>query len=230
MERGWLVAQLGAGRSIEDIAREIGKDPSTVGYWVRKHALSSSHADKHASRGGIDLVVLTSLVERGDTVRGIAEELGVSFSTVQHWLRRYDLRTQRARQPRSADAREIERVCLTHGPSVFVKHSSKDHYRCIACRKERVVARRRAVKAMLVAEAGGSCVLCGYGRHPRALHFHHLDPAGKAFGLASAGVTRSLERSRAEARKCALLCSNCHAEVEDGVATIPSVSPDIAPG
>ena len=74
-------------------------------------------------------------------------------------------------------------------------------------------------------EAGGSCVLCGYDRSVRALHFHHVDPSQKAFGLAFAGVARSLERCREEAAKCLLLCSNCHAEVEDGLATIPNVGP-----
>jgi IS30 family transposase len=32
MDRDWLEAQLSAGRSIESIAREVGKSPSTVGY------------------------------------------------------------------------------------------------------------------------------------------------------------------------------------------------------
>ena len=34
------------------------------------------------------------------------------------------------------------------------------------------------------------------------------------------GVTRSIEQARAEARKCVLLCGNCHAEVEAGVAAL----------
>jgi ribosomal protein L30E len=53
-----------------------------------------------------------------------------------------------------------------------------------------------------------------------ALHFHHIDPATKSFGLARRGITRSLERVRAEAAKCVLLCSNCHAEVEAGLVAL----------
>jgi ribosomal protein L30E len=49
------------------------------------------------------------------------------------------------------------------------------------------------------------------------LHFHHIDPAHKLFNLSLRGVTRSLEQARAEAQKCILLCSNCHAEVEEGI-------------
>jgi hypothetical protein len=35
------------------------------------------------------------------------------------------------------------------------------------------------------------------------------------------GVTLALAKLREEAQKCVLLCSNCHAEVEDGLASIP---------
>jgi hypothetical protein len=80
------------------------------------------------------------------------------------------------------------------------------------------VNRRRKVKAILVQEAGGACLLCGYNRYIGALHFHHRDPEDKAFGVSGLGVTRSIERARAEANKCVLLCSNCHAEVENGGA------------
>jgi hypothetical protein len=34
-------------------------------------------------------------------------------------------------------------------------------------------------------------------------------------------VTRALDAARAEARKCVLLCSNCHAEVEAGAVQLP---------
>ena len=58
MDRAWLGAQLEAGRSIESLAREAGRHPSTVAYWVNKHGLSSSHARRHAARGGIDRATL----------------------------------------------------------------------------------------------------------------------------------------------------------------------------
>ena len=73
---------------------------------------------------------------------------------------------------------------------------------------------------MLVAEAGGACVLCGYDRSVQALQFRHLDPAQKRFSLAAGGLTRSMQRARAEAAKCVLLCANRHAEVGAGIATI----------
>jgi transposase-like protein len=220
MEREWLARQLGAGRSIEAIAREVDRDPSTVAYWVNKHGLVSIHASKHAARGGITREQLEPLVTAGLSIRAIGERLGVSYATVQHWLKRHGLKTRRSVEPRGSDARTIERECPVHGLTTFIKYSAKDHHRCEQCRKDRVVDRRRKIKAMLVDEAGGRCALCGYDRYVGALQFHHLDPETKAFGLGVRGVARSLERCREEARKCALLCANCHAEVEGGIATV----------
>ena len=85
------------------------------------------------------------------------------------------------------------------------------------CRSEAVTRRRKRVKEVLVAEAGGECALCGYSRCLAALEFHHLDRASKRFSVAARGLTRSLAEAREEAEKCVLLCSNCHAEVEAGV-------------
>jgi hypothetical protein len=62
----------------------------------------------------------------------------------------------------------------------------------------------------------------------RALHFHHVRPHEKRIELNARGVALSLETLRAEARKRLLLCSNCHAEVEAGVATLTdSDQPDV---
>lgn len=82
--------------------------------------------------------------------------------------------------------------------------------------------RHRKVRATLVAEAGGACVLCGYARCEWNLHFHHVEPAEKAFSMTMASG-KSLAAYRAEAPKCVLLCANCHGEVEAGlVASLPA--------
>lgn len=65
-------------------------------------------------------------------------------------------------------------------------------------------------------------MICGYDRHPSALHFHHVDPESKSFVLSRHGVTRSFAEAAAEADKCVLLCANCHAEVEAGFIELPA--------
>lgn len=110
--------------------------------------------------------------------------------------------------------------CKRHGPVEFALEGS-GYYRCKRCRSEAVSKRRRRVKRKLVGEAGGVCALCGYSRWVGALQFHHLDPKAKRFSPGHQGHSRSIARSRAEIRKCVLLCANCHAEVEGGFATLP---------
>jgi hypothetical protein len=71
-----------------------------------------------------------------------------------------------------------------------------------------------------VREAGGCCRVCGFAKYIGALQFHHVDPTCKDFSVSREGVTRSLERARQEARKCVLLCANCHAMVEGGLLEV----------
>jgi len=71
MDRSWLERELRSARSIESIAREVGRAPSTVSYWVAKHGLVSSHAAKHAARGGIAREELEPLVAAGLSMRAM---------------------------------------------------------------------------------------------------------------------------------------------------------------
>jgi DNA-binding CsgD family transcriptional regulator len=225
MERETLEAWLEEGLSLEQIGRRTDRHPSTVAYWLEKHGLEPAHRARHAPRGGIPRETLEALVARHLTIREIAAEVGMSQGTVRYWLRRHRLRTTReARLRARREAPPAERfvgICERHGETRFVIRSDGPS-RCERCRVEAVSKRRRHVKALLVAEAGGRCALCGYDRYVGALEFHHVDPSQKSFGLGRAGVARSLDRAREEARKCVLLCSNCHAEVEGGVARVPS--------
>jgi transposase len=225
VDRGWLEEQLAAGRSIESIARAVDRHASTVAYWTNKHGLASTLATKHATKGPVDRDALADLVAEGLTIEQIGANLGIGSASVRHWLQKYGLRTVRARgHAAAAGQREVIRECRRHGWTAFVVTGSGKRLRCKRCRTEHVTARRRKVKAILVSEAGGSCQLCGYDRYPGALQFHHRDPSEKAFGLATQGVARSLSRARAEVGKCILLCANCHAEVEGGVANIAAVA------
>jgi transposase len=225
MDREWLKERLEEGRSIESIAREVGRHPSTVAYWAHRFEIVSAHAPRHAARGGIARGTLEALLAEGMTIRGIAERLDVSGTTVRHWLARYGLETARAsrlratRKGRAEGGGRIVRVCATHGTTTF-RLKGDGYYRCSRCAAEAVMRRRASVRDRLVEEAGGRCTLCGYDASTVALHFHHLDPALKEFTIRS-GETRSIARMRAEAAKCVLLCANCHAEVEAGLATLP---------
>jgi transposase-like protein len=223
MERDLLKAYLDQGLSLEQIGVLVNRDPATVGYWVKKLGLNANGREKHAPRGGLSRDQLEPLIARGMTLRAIAEELDVSPSTVRHWMTKFGLRTRRHRANRhiGRDRKPgtIVDDCHRHGETEFVLEN-RGAYRCKRCRSESVSQWRQRLKQRLITEAGGACAICGYSRHPSALRFHHMDPRTKEFALGRQGVTRSLERARAEASKCVLLCANCHAEVEAGAASL----------
>ena len=78
---------------------------------------------------------------------------------------------------------------------------------------ERVSSTRRKNVAILKEEAGNCCSICGYNKCIAALDFHHLDPTVKEGGII--GSTLSLKKQREEAKKCILVCANCHRELHN---------------
>jgi transposase len=227
MKRRFLEECVAKGMSLEAIGKRTGKHPSTVSYWLQKYGLQAHGSERHAPKRGVTKKELEPLVAEGLTIEGIARRLGIGDTTARNWLKRHGLRTRGAERRaalttvRRTGQKETQLACRNHGVTRFVAVGSTPRLRCAKCRSEAVARRRRRVKEILVAEAGGRCVLCGYSRYPAALHFHHVDPSTKSFGLGVRGITRSIARLREEASKCVVLCANCHAEVEAGVVELP---------
>jgi transposase len=228
VDRESLRVLLAQGLSVEKIAERFDRHPTTVSYWMRRHGLAAVNRDKYAAKGGIDREWLQALVQSGASIGEISGEVGRSKGTVRHWLARYGLRTEAARRrvspeetrsAKQAGLLEVTRVCSRHGETQFLLEG-RGYYRCKRCRSELVAHRRRQLKETLVAEAGGRCCICGYDRSVAALHFHHLERDAKRMAVSAGGIADSLDTLRAEASKCVLLCSNCHAEVENGLATV----------
>jgi len=227
MDRERLVRYLAEGLSLTEIGVLENRDPSTVGYWVEKFELVANGKEKYAPKGGLEKPQLKALLSRGLTLKEIASELGRSQSTVNYWLRQHGLKTTRGHGRRTAalaalelGTNRFEYECRRHGLTPFlVFHDGRS--RCGKCSSEAVQRRRETTKETLAAERGGKCAICGYDRYIGALQFHHVDRKLKKFGISGKGITRAIERSREEAKKCVLLCANCHAEVEAGVADCP---------
>lgn len=226
MDKRFLEDCLAKGMSLPQIGRLVDRDPTTVGYWVKKHGLEANGHELHAPKGKVDPVQLTRLVERDALIREMSEELGAGYSTVRYWLKQFGLETERMKRRRAAaEARRLglKRAylrCSEHGHTVFFLRPGGG-YRCAKCNQEGVVRWRRGVKQRLIDRAGGRCAICGYDRFQGALHFHHLDPSEKEFMLSRGGVTRSFAELQAEAEKCMLLCANCHSEVEAAFTELP---------
>jgi transposase len=220
MDRAVLEKMLGERMSLAEIGARTGRHESTVAYWLSCYGLEASGRRRHAAKGGLTRAELASLVDEGMSISQIADALDRSKTTVRHWLREYELKTIWTSRREASGERRAEMVlsCAQHGVTAFRLGSGG--YRCAKCGREAVVRRRRKVKAILVDEAGGECSICGYSRCVAALVFHHVSPRDKRFSISERGVARSLARAREEASKCVLLCANCHAEVEAGVAVL----------
>ncbi|HSZ13693.1 MAG TPA: helix-turn-helix domain-containing protein [Solirubrobacteraceae bacterium] len=230
MDRAALEQLLEQRLSLAEIGRRVELHESTVGYWVKKHGLEVTNRGRYEAKGGLSRAELTPLVEAGMSIAEIAESVGRSKATVRHWLTRYALKTHgalgrrvrvEATRAREAGLDVVLLECKHHGETAFVL-DQRGYYRCKRCRSASVSRRRRRVKGLLVAEAGGACSICGYSRNARALHFHHLDPPLKRMEINARGAAVAIDRLRAEARKCVLVCANCHAEIEAGLVSLAS--------
>lgn len=85
--------------------------------------------------------------------------------------------------------------------------------------------RRKAFTRRLKLDSGGKCSKCGYDRCLAALQFHHKDKGTKLrvkkdginwLGVTALASTKNRKTAIAEAKKCVLLCANCHAEEHYG--------------
>lgn len=92
---------------------------------------------------------------------------------------------------------------------------------CKQCVSDQTMERQRLVKMRSIEYKGGSCVLCGYNKHPAALEFHHLDPTQKEFDISLCKL-KDFERVKPELDKCVLVCSNCHREFHAGAIALPA--------
>lgn len=71
-------------------------------------------------------------------------------------------------------------------------------------------------RTQLLTICGNKCNLCGYDKCLSALEFHHIDPSTKKYTLAK-GNCHSIIDDVEEAKKCILVCANCHREIHEGL-------------
>lgn len=77
-----------------------------------------------------------------------------------------------------------------------------------------VINFRIRIKTALVEAFGCKCQLCKQKYPQSVFEFHHLNPEEKSFSLGSGSTTRAKASYAEEAKKCVMLCANCHRLVE----------------
>ncbi len=114
------------------------------------------------------------------------------------------------------------KICKIHGEQKHFRRSDGS-FRCGKCASKWVINSRIKKKEELVKIFGGKCRICGYKRYIGALDFHHIDPSAKLFSLSVKGLCYSWDTVLKEAKKCVLLCKNCHTEVENNIINISNI-------
>lgn len=104
---------------------------------------------------------------------------------------------------------------LLNPDNYYISKNSYHSY-CKLCNNKKTLERQRTLKIEAIKLKGGKCQICGYGKCPASLDFHHLDPSKKSFSIGQF-KTFNLEKLKIELDKCILVCRNCHGEIHSGI-------------
>lgn len=92
---------------------------------------------------------------------------------------------------------------------------------CYKCMPEGVQLQRSGFLDLLRKKYGGKCQRCGYSAYLGALDFHHIEQEDKDFTIGNRDFR--LAECVNEAKKCVLICTNCHREIHAGLWNIEEI-------
>lgn len=115
-----------------------------------------------------------------------------------------------------------EKFCPICGTSFTPKTAAANQRTCCYnCMPDGVQLTRGMFLAKIKEARGGKCIKCGYSKCVKALEFHHTDPSKKDFTISNDHF--KLQDAVDEAKKCVLICSNCHKELHDGLWSLEDI-------
>ena len=225
MDRDRLDHWLAEGLSLSEIGALTDRDPSTVGYWLKKHGLEANGKAKYAPKGGLP---------------GTSSRL--ASWQAKRWRRSPIVRGQHPHRP------ILDRALSASAPAVGAPDRDRARdgggspdvvSRLREARVDRVRDREQRPCQMsqvshrtrrgVAPPSEGDADRGGWWRVPH-LRLQPL-PGGAAvppprsraedvFASRSAARRESMRGASSGGAKCVLLCANCHAEVEVGVSQI----------
>ncbi len=105
------------------------------------------------------------------------------------------------------------------------KQGGKNRIYCYTClplglsAKERKYLNQKLLsKEQELYKLSRGCDICGYNRCVKALEWHHIKADSKLGDPSEMRYSR--KKYLTEIAKCALLCANCHREVEAGISQL----------
>ncbi len=144
---------------------------------------------------------LKKLYPREDiTISDLMKKFDRTKRAICHKASRMDLR-----RPKSKKSSRDKGLRKKYDREWFQKNKE----RLFKMRKER----QKKIKIELINLLGGKCNKCGYNKCISELDFHHKKNKGKEDNVSFFLYRGYLKKAKKEAKKCILLCSNCHREL-----------------
>ena len=144
------------------------------------------------------------IIQTNHVVKGLIATCGCGINPTENNSNKTTFRNQKIK------------ICPICGKEFQIKDFSQINRKyCFDCNplgNRSPTPKYKAMKKRIVELMGGKCEKCGYNKCLDALEFHHKDPSQKEFQICSSGGCASFERTLEEAKKCQLLCANCHRE------------------
>jgi hypothetical protein len=161
----------------------------------------------------MDKTNLENYISLNFSTRKIAQLENKSQTTIRHWLKKYELKTNLS----TFEINEYKCKCGETNPEKFYGHKKSV---CVDCHNEYVLGSGKNKKQKARQYLGGCCKICGFDKYACSLDIHHLDPTVKDNNFKSMRGW-SWERILQEIETCVLLCKNCHAAVHSGLVEVP---------
>lgn len=158
--------------------------------------------------------LLEKFISDGLSIRDMVNLTNKSYSTLRHWIKKYNLKTKyRKTSNEVIDDKKICVVCdLNKEISEFYKSDKVIQPYCKKCSNLYHQNRIKEVKIKMIEYKGGECENCRVkliDTHYCIFDFHHIDPKTKDVNFKRIKFQK-WDKIKNEIDKCKLLCSNCH--------------------
>ncbi len=134
------------------------------------------------------------------TLGGISNHLNKSKIAITHKAARIGLSRPNMPSNKPSD--------LEHRKNYDKKYYEKNKEKIYSNKRTRI----KNNKTEILKELGNKCSICGYDRCINALEFHHPNK-NKNEDVTNILKNYSRQKALKEAKKCIILCANCHREV-----------------
>lgn len=168
----------------------------------------------------MDFIKIKQQLENGISFMEIAKELGIPITTLKSRCYVKNIYYKNLTIVKNKINTSTHKKCgmckEIKEKDAFYKRRDRNNMStsyCKSCTNTLTLNRKRNLKKLCVEYKGSKCEICGYNRCIDALHFHHLDPSVKEFGIATLRSYTFSENVKKELDKCQLVCANCHNEI-----------------